>query len=95
MTQHQARMQGDKKQHLEFAGFKFYQVDDREDDSHAKWIVLMPNGNYLTKAYVHLATALNAAERQINKALFLYRNSINISEDWQAAVRRYEGNTEL
>lgn len=95
MTEHQARLQGDKKRHLEFAGFRFDQVENIEDDNRPKWIVEMPTGAPMKKAYVRLANALNAAERQINKALFLYRNSIRISDDWQAAIRRYEGYTEL
>ena len=90
MTELKARIQGDKRRHLEYAGFEFHQVDNLEDDNHAKWIVKMPNAEYLTKAYVYLRTAISAAERQINKALFFYRSSINISEEWQASVRRYE-----
>ena len=90
MTELKARIRGDKRRHLEYAGFEFYQVDNLEDDNHAKWIVKMPNAEYLTKAHVRLTTAISAAEREMNKALFLYRSSINISEEWQAAARRYE-----
>ena len=93
MTEQKARAQGDKRRHLELAGFNFYQVE-KVDEPPDRWIVEMPTGEYLKKNYIRLSNALNAAEREINKAMFLYKSSINISENWQEAVRKYEGYTE-
>ena len=90
MTELKARIRGDKRRHLEYAGFEFYQVDNLEDDNHAKWIVKMPNAEYLTKAYVHLTTAISAAERQIQQATLRYKHGNETDEEWQAAARRYE-----
>ena len=103
MTELKARIRGEKRRRLEFAGFKFYQVEQEGADEDGKWLVQLPTTEnigeearltdgiaYLPRAYAHLTTAISAAERLIETATKRYKSSFSIHEDWQEAIRRYE-----